>query len=198
MIPSDFNSFRIILASSSPRRQMLLKGMEITFETIVKETDELFPMNLQAGEIARYICRKKATVFKDVLTPKTIVITADTLVWLNNHVLNKPKDKEEAKMMLKKLSATMHEVYTGVCLMSEKKSTDFVAVSKVFFKNISDRQIEWYIENYKPFDKAGAYGVQEWIGYAAIQRIEGSYNNVMGLPTEMLYDELMKFIKHVK
>ena len=195
MISDLFSSYKIILASKSPRRQFLLKGLDINFNVIIKDVEEIYPSNLHCEEIPLHLCRLKATAFGDELKDNTIVITADTIVWFEEQVLNKPKDREDAIRMLSKLSGNMHEVYTGVCIKSKFKSVDFFVLSKVFFKKLSGEEITYYVDNYKPYDKAGAYGAQEWIGYVAIERIEGSYFNVMGLPTKRLYEELVKFIK---
>ena len=193
MLHEKIKNYNIILASQSPRRQMLLKGLDIPFEIKIKDTEEIYPPNLKKEEIALYLCKLKASAFENEIDEKTLVITADTIVWINEIVLNKPKDFNDAVNILKQLSGNMHEVITGVCLKTKEKTHTFYALTKVYFKNLSDQEIEYYISNYKPYDKAGAYGAQEWIGYIAIEKIEGSYFNVMGLPTRMLYDELMKF-----
>ena len=172
----ELKKHTLLLASKSPRRHYLLKELGLDFEVRTKEVDESFPEQLKAAEIPLYLCEKKADAFDEELTDNTIVITADTIVWLDGHVLNKP-----------------HEVYTGVCLKSKHKTTSFVALTKVYFKELSLEEIEFYIRNYNPYDKAGAYGAQEWIGYIAIDRIEGTYFNVMGLPVRELYEALLKF-----
>ena len=172
---------------------MLLKGLDIHFEIKLKDTDEIYPQHLKKEKIALYLSELKASAFENELDDKTLVITADTIVWINDKVLNKPKDFNDAVNILKQLSGNMHEVITGVCLKTKEKTHSFYALTKVYFKKLSEKEIEYYISNYKPYDKAGAYGAQEWIGYVAIEKIEGSYFNVMGLPTRMLYDELMKF-----
>lgn len=193
MLLKDFNKYKIILASKSPRRQYLLKELGITFEVHTKEVDESFPPELKAQEIPLYLCQKKADAFQEELTDNTIVITADTIVWVEGQVLNKPENFEDAVRMLQLLSGKMHEVFTGVCLRSKNKTRSFYAVTKVYFKNLSQEEIEFYINNYKPYDKAGAYGAQEFIGYIAIEKIEGTYFNVMGLPLKELYDNLLEF-----
>ena len=193
MLHEKIKNYNIILASQSPRRQMLLKGLDIPFEIKIKDTEEIYPPNLKKEEIALYLCKLKASAFENEIDEKTLVITADTIVWINEIVLNKPKDFNDAVNILKQLSGNMHEVITGVCLKTKEKTHTFYALTKVYFKNLSDQEIEYYISNYKPYDKAGAFGAQELIGYIAIEKIEGSYFNVMGLPTRMLYDELMKF-----
>lgn len=189
----ELKKYTLLLASKSPRRQYLLKELGLDFEVRIKEVDESFPEQLKAAEIPLYLCEKKADAFDEELTDNTIVITADTIVWINGHVLNKPQNFDDALRMLQLLSGKMHEVYTGVCLKSKHKTTSFVALTKVYFKELSLEEIEFYIGNYKPYDKAGAYGAQEWMGYIAIDRIEGTYFNVMGLPVRELYEALLKF-----
>jgi septum formation protein len=189
----DLKKYTILLASKSPRRHYLLKELGLDFEVRTKEVDESFPEQLKAAEIPLYLCEKKAAAFDEELTDNTIVITADTIVWLDGHVLNKPQNYNDAVRMLQLLSGKMHEVYTGVCLKSKHKKTSFVALTKVYFKELSLEEIEFYIRNYNPYDKAGAYGAQEWIGYIAVDRIEGTYFNVMGLPVRELYEALLKF-----
>jgi septum formation protein len=193
MLLKEFKDHKIILASKSPRRQYLLKELGLNFDVYTKDVDESFPKNLKAQEIPLYLCQKKADAFDDVLNDNTIVITADTIVWVDNQVLNKPENFEDAVRMLNLLSGKMHEVYTGVCLKSKNKTKSFYAVTKVFFKNLTQEEIEYYINNYHPYDKAGAYGAQEFIGYIAIDKIEGTYFNVMGLPLRELYENLLAF-----
>jgi septum formation protein len=184
---------RIILASKSPRRQHLLKELGLHFEVRTKNTDESFPLHLKGAEIPEYLCKKKAEAFRPELKPGELIITADTVVWIGNEVLNKPEDHADAVRMLKMLSGNMHQVFTGVCLMSSEKTKNFTAETKVYFKDLSDAEIEHYILHSKPFDKAGAYGAQDWIGLVGVKRIEGTYFNVMGLPMFELYAELMLF-----
>jgi septum formation protein len=193
MYPEKLNQFRFILASKSPRRQFLLQELGIPFELVTKEVDESFPDHLVKDEIPLFLARKKADAFERELDDKTIVITADTIVWINNHVLNKPGDAEEARVMLRELSGNRHEVYTAVCLKSAKKEIAFSVRTIVYFRELTEGEIEYYISTYKPFDKAGAYGAQEFIGYIGVEKIEGSYFNVMGLPVKELYEELVKF-----
>ena len=193
MLLKDFKKYKIILASKSPRRQYLLKELGIDFAIRTKDVDESFPANLKAQEIPLYLCQKKADAFQEELTDHTIVITADTIVWVENQVLNKPENFEDAVRMLQLLSGKMHEVFTGVCLKSKHKTKTFYAVTKVYFKILSQEEIEFYINNYHPYDKAGAYGAQEFIGYIAIDKIEGTYFNVMGLPLKELYENLLTF-----
>lgn len=185
---------RLILASKSPRRQQLLSGLGFTFEIVTREVDESFPSNLKAQEIPLYLSKIKAEAFHDLLDNNTVVLTADTVVWINDKVLNKPENEQEAFEMLKLLSGNMHEVFTGVTISSAFKQQSFFNKTNVYFKELSDEEIWHYIKNYQPYDKAGAYGAQEWIGYIAIEKIEGSYFNVMGLPVKEVYEELMKFI----
>lgn len=198
MLIDKLKKYRIILASQSPRRQQLLKGLNIDFEVIIREVDEVFPEEIEREEIPRYLCELKGKAFdKDFFSDNEIVITADTIVWINDKVLGKPKSFDDAVKILKELSGNKHEVITAVCLKSKFKTHIFHAESDVYFRNLSDDEIKWYVENYKPYDKAGAYGVQEWIGYIAIERIEGSYFNVMGLPTQKLYLELEKYVDNL-
>jgi septum formation protein len=193
MYPVRLDKFHIILGSKSPRRQYLLRELGIQFVIETKDVDESFPEHLQGEEIPLYLCHKKADAFDGKLKEDSILITADTIVWINSHVLNKPADAEEARTMLRELSGNRHEVYTGVCLKSIKKVVTFSVKTAVYFKELSEGEIEFYVSTYKPFDKAGAYGAQEWIGYVGVERIEGSYFNVMGLPVKELYDELCNF-----
>jgi septum formation protein len=193
MYPVRLDKFHIILGSKSPRRQYLLRELGIQFVIETKDVDESFPEHLQGEEIPLYLCHKKADAFDGKLKEDSILITADTIVWINSHVLNKPADAEEARTMLRELSGNRHEVYTGVCLKSANKKIVFAVKTAVYFKELSEGEIEFYVSTYKPFDKAGAYGAQEWIGYVGVERIEGSYFNVMGLPVKELYDELCNF-----
>lgn len=193
MYPERLQQFKFILASKSPRRQFLLRELGLPFELQTKDVDESFPEHLRAEEIPLYLCRKKADAFEGHLDEKTIVITADTVVWINGHVLNKPADEEEARVMLRELSGNRHEVYTGVCLKSKHKEIAFATRTDVYFREITDGEIDYYVKTFSPLDKAGAYGAQEWIGYVGVERIEGSYFNVMGLPVREMYEELVKF-----
>lgn len=184
---------KIILASASPRRQQLLKKLGIDFTVEVKPIDETAPKELKAQEIPLYLSQKKAAEFKNTIDDNTIVITADTIVWINEKEIGKPKDYADAVNMLQTLSGNMHEVFTGVTLTSKNKSNSFFVTTKVFFKPLSEQEITYYLDTYKPFDKAGSYGIQEWLGYIGIEKIEGSYFNVMGLPLKELYEELGRF-----
>jgi septum formation protein len=184
--------YKIVLGSQSPRRKQLLSGLGITFDTWVSNVNEEYPEHLQAQNIALYLSKKKAEAFS-FNNSSTLLITADTIVWINNHALNKPQNYENAKQMLWELSGTMHQVYTGVCLKTKNKEKSFYCETNVYFKPLTESEIDYYLTNYKPYDKAGSYGIQEWIGYTAIWRIEGSYFNIMGLPTAELYNELLHF-----
>ncbi|NEM98789.1 Maf family nucleotide pyrophosphatase [Pontibacter burrus] len=181
----------LLLASNSPRRKELLAGLGLSFEVFVKEVHEDFPAELKREEIATYLASHKADQYKDALQDQ-LLITADTIVCLGDKVLNKPTDATEAYQMLRSLSGTSHQVITGVCILSREQKTIFYDTTTVFFKELTDQEINYYINNYKPFDKAGAYGIQEWIGKIGIERIEGSYFNVVGLPVQKLYQHLVK------
>lgn len=182
---------KYILASNSPRRKELLAGLGIDFEVkVMQGIDESYPDGLPMEEIPQYISRKKASAYS--LADDELLITADTIVWVDGEVLGKPKDREDAYGMLRKLSGKTHQVVTGVCLTTRQASHSFASVSNVTFADLSDDEIYYYIDNYRPFDKAGAYGVQEWIGYIGVTKLEGSYFNVMGLPVQRLYSELKK------
>jgi len=186
-------NYNLILASASPRRQQLLKGLGLEFKVRIKKVKETYPKKLKREHIALYLCELKANAFGKDLDKNTLVITADTIVWLNGKVLKKPLDFDEAVSMLKSLSGKMHEVITAVCLKSGKRSKSFFVITKVYFKRLTTKKITYYVTKFKPYDKAGAYGIQEWIGSKGIKKIEGSYFNVMGLPLKELYDELMEF-----
>jgi septum formation protein len=196
MLKEKLEPYRLILASQSPRRQLLLKGLDLQFEVItLKDIDESFPTNLKESDVSVFLAKQKAKAYHEIIDTKTIVITADTIVWYNNKVLNKPDNRDEAIKMLSQLSGNMHVVYTGVCITGHTKQCSFYSETKVWFADLSKEEIEYYVDHYKPYDKAGAYGAQEWIGYVAIKKIEGSYFNVMGLPVRQLYAELENFIK---
>lgn len=186
--------YRLILASQSPRRKELLKGLDLPFSVMTKDTPENFPDTLKGADIATYLSRRKSEAFTEAELPDSyLLITADTIVWLNDKALNKPTDHTEARAMLNALSGERHTVFTGVTLRSSKKTKTFSAATDVWFRNLTADEIDYYLNHYKPYDKAGSYGVQEWIGYMGISRIEGSYFNVMGLPTQQLYTELIRF-----
>ena len=194
MLQDPFAKFRIILASQSPRRQQLLKELGLKFEVRIKNFPETFPENLEGSDIALYVARQKAELFKSEIADNEIVITADTIVWCNNMVLGKPVDKDDAIRILRHISGKTHEVITGVCLLSKEKEKSFSVSTNVTFEIITDEEIEFYIKNFHPFDKAGAYGIQEWIGIIGCSSIEGSYFNVVGLPVHQLYKELKQFV----
>lgn len=188
------DGYKIVLASNSPRRKELLGGLGVDFEVrTIKDIDESYPDNLEGEEIPMYISSKKADAYRNTMADAELVITADTIVYDNGQVLGKPKDAEAAKAMLKQLSGHPHEVITGVCVVTKKKTVRFASTSKVFFDTLTDEEINYYVQTYKPFDKAGAYGIQEWIGFIGVTRIEGSYFNVMGLPIQRLYKVLREF-----
>ena len=185
--------FNIILGSSSPRRNELLKSLGFDFIINPSNADENYPLNLKGHEIPVFLAKKKASSFNGVLTETDLLITADTIVWCEGEIFNKPINFEEGKLMLQTLSGKMHEVFTAVCLKSANKQIIFYDATKVYFKKFTNEEIEYYLNKYKPYDKAGSYGVQEWIGYIGIEKIEGSFYNVMGLPVKKLHEELMKF-----
>jgi septum formation protein len=185
--------FNIILGSSSPRRNELLKSLGFDFVINPSNADENYPLNLKGHEIPVFLAEKKASSFNGVLTETDLLITADTIVWCEGEIFNKPINFEEGKLMLQTLSGKMHEVFTAVCLKSVNKQIIFYDATKVYFKKFTNEEIEYYLNKYNPYDKAGSYGVQEWIGYIGIEKIEGSFYNVMGLPVKKLHEELMKF-----
>lgn len=187
----------IILASASPRRQELLKGLDLPFRVELKnDVKETYPQHLHGGEIPLYLSQLKATAYIETLKPESILITADTIVWLDNQVLGKPQDLDDAKRMLSRLSGRTHQVFTGVSITRRQNDSNdifqdsFFAESKVTFNTLTNEQINYYVEHYHPLDKAGAYGVQEWIGFVAVAHIEGSFYNIMGLPVAKLYQHL--------
>lgn len=188
----DLNKFRIILGSRSPRRQELLMELGLKFEVVTKDWDERYPEHLAGPEIALFVAEEKAKSFIPEIRDNEIVITADTIVWCDNEVLSKPSDSEDALRIIRKISGRTHEVITGVCLLSALKMVSFQSSTRVTFSELTDEEIVHYISRYKPYDKAGAYGIQEWIGIAACSSIEGSYFNVVGLPVEQVYSELKK------
>lgn len=182
----------LILSSNSPRRKELLAGLDIPFEVrVIEDIDESYPDSLPTGEIAEYIAQKKAAAYE--VGNDEVLITADTIVVLDDQILGKPADAEEAKQMLHSLSGKTHHVITGVCLKSCDQQHHFSVISEVTFKTLAEEEINYYVETYKPFDKAGAYGIQEWIGYIGVTGLSGSYFNVMGLPVQRIYEELNKF-----
>jgi len=188
-----FPDYNFILASKSPRRQQLLESLGLTFSVRLKEVEEVYPEDLSKEQVPVYLAELKARPFIGELTENEVVITADTVVCLENKILGKPKDYNEAFSMLANLSGKEHQVITGVCLTSKHKSTSFYSLTNVMFKELTSQEIEYYISEFKPYDKAGAYGIQEWIGTIGITHIEGSFYNVMGLPIQKLYEEIQKF-----
>lgn len=184
---------RLILGSNSPRRQELLRSIGLEFEIILKDVDETYPEQFRREDISMFLARKKAMAFKPELTEGGIVITADTIVAVDDLILGKPTDLQDAERMLKLLSGRKHSVITGVCLMSARKSESFFVKTEVSFKNLRESEIRYYLETEPPLDKAGAYGIQDWIGKTGIEYILGSYYNVVGLPTKELYENLMRF-----
>lgn len=191
----NLSEYDIILASNSPRRKELLSGLDIryTVETL-PDVDESYPPSLEGEDIALYIATQKAQAYREKLKDTTLLITADTIVLLDDKVFGKPENGAEAMQMLRELSGKTHKVVTGVCITTKAKQKAFAVSSEVRFAPLEESEIEYYVTNYKPFDKAGAYGVQEWIGYVAVEYISGSYFNIMGLPVQRLYQELKKFV----
>ena len=185
---------KIILASNSPRRKELLGGLDIPFEVItINGLDESFSEDLKGEEIPLFLSEKKSEAYSEFwIKPETVVITADTIVWMNDKVLGKPKSREEALEMLRSMSGKSHYVYTGVCVRSAEKKVSFVCSSEVRFANLDETEIEYYVDKYQPYDKAGSYGVQEWIGYIGVEHINGSFYNIMGLPIQRLYTVMKK------
>lgn len=185
----------IILGSQSPRRRELMGGLDIPFTSVNIHADETFPSSLQAGDIPLYIAREKADAYVSRLQDDDLLITSDTIVWLNNRMLGKPQDIQEAKQMLAQLSNSTHQVYTAVCFTSRKsghiEQYSFVDKTDVTFRELTTEEIDYYVEHYRPLDKAGAYGIQEWIGYIGVTSIEGSYFNVMGFPIQKVYTFLL-------
>ena len=188
-------NYKIILASNSPRRKELLQGLDIDFEVrIIPDIDESYPPGTKPEDIPSFIARKKAEAYKVTMKEDELIITADTIVVLDGDILEKPVDKDDAIQMIKRLSGRKHHVITAVVLTTVEKSKEFSVMSTVDFSELTDEEIEYYVEKYKPFDKAGAYGIQEWIGYIGVKSIEGSFYNVMGLPVQRLYRELKIFL----
>lgn len=193
MESSIFDKYRILLASQSPRRKDLLEQMRIPFELKKIAVEENYPSSIPVNEIPEYLSRKKANAAVNGIKDNELVICADTIVICEGKVLEKPDNEADATSMLKKLSGKFHEVITGVCIASTSKQKSFSVKTNVFMKDLSDSEIAYYVKNFQPFDKAGAYGIQEWIGLIGIERIEGSFYNVMGLPTKELYEALIEF-----
>lgn len=190
----NIQDYHILLGSNSPRRRELLAGLDLNFEVkVIPGLEEHYPPTLQPEEIPVFLARQKAEAYIPTLSDKTLLITADTIVWNQNKVIGKPKDREDAIQMLQSLSGHEHHVVTGVCLTTTEKQKAFSVVSTVKFAALTDEEISYYVDKYHPFDKAGAYGIQEWIGYIGVESINGSFYNVMGLPVQRLYQELKKF-----
>jgi len=190
---SNLKGKKIILASKSPRRQELLKNIGLEFEVRTKDVEETYPEQLKNQEVAVFLADKKASGFESDLKKNEIIITSDTIVCIEGVVLNKPKDFDEALTMLTFLTGKMHVVHTGVCILSTEKKELFYSSTNVYFKNLTKDELKYYINTCKPYDKAGSYGVQEWMGYAGIEKIEGCFFNVMGLPLSLLYEKLKLF-----
>lgn len=190
MLNEKLKNHHLILASGSPRRQEFFKNLGLDFEIRLKPIKEEYPTRLTHFEISNYLAQLKALPFKEELKPNDILVTSDTIVWHNNKAIGKPKDKQEATYILKTLSNSTHEVITSVCFTTTHYEKTLHSITKVTFKTLSDKEIEYYLNTYKPFDKAGAYGIQDWIGQIAVTKIEGSYFNVMGLPTHLVYKTL--------
>lgn len=186
MPTEKLTDYHLILASGSPRRQEFFKSLHLDFTVDVRKTDENYPSHLKGSEISEFIAKVKAKKFTD-LKENDLLITSDTIVWLENEALGKPQNAEEAKVMLQRLSGKMHEVISSVCFTTKKKQKTISETTKVWFKHLSEKEIDFYVNTYKPFDKAGSYGIQEWIGFIGVERIEGSYFNVMGMPTHGVY-----------
>ena len=193
MLKEKLNKINIILASGSPRRQQFFNEMDLHYTIRLKEIEEIYPEHLQAEEITNFLAELKASAFENDLKENDVLVTSDTIVWLNGKALGKPKDYDDAFQMLQQLANQTHEVITSVCLKSIDKTDVFHCVTKVTFANLSDEAIRYYLDNYQAFDKAGSYGIQDWIGLVGISKIEGSYTNVVGLPTEMLFQKLMNY-----
>lgn len=187
------DDYKIVLASNSPRRKELLAGLGLPFEVrVLNGIDESYPEDLPVSEVALHIARKKADAYRRIIQDDELVITADTVVVVGDEILGKPVDEEDAVRMLRLLSGRTHQVTTGVCLLTATQEYGFDVTTDVTFKVLSDEEIIYYVSQYKPFDKAGAYGIQEWIGYIGVTSLQGSYYNVMGLPVQRIYNELQK------
>ena len=183
--------YKLILASNSPRRKELLAGLGVPFEVrVLQDIDEHYPENLPVNEVARYIAKEKADAYRRIVAADELIITADTVVIVGDEILGKPVDEADAVRMLKLLSGRTHQVMTGVCLLTAEKERCFDVTTDVTFKALTDEEIHYYVDRYRPFDKAGAYGIQEWIGYIGVTGLNGSYYNVMGLPVQRIYQEL--------
>ncbi len=189
----NIEKYKIILASQSPRRIELLSGLNIKFEVQVLDVNEDFPVQMVGVDIPMYLAEKKANAYKHIMDENTMIITADTIVWHEGKVLGKPVDESDARRMLRALSGKTHQVITGVCISTLRRRKVFHVISDVRFARLAEAEIEYYLQNFKPYDKAGSYGVQEWIGFVGVEHITGSYFNVMGLPVQRLYNELKRW-----
>ena len=189
----NLDKYQIILASNSPRRKELMSGLGVDYVVrTLPDVDESYPADLAGAAIPEYISRKKADAYRSIMQPGELLITADTIVWLDGKVLGKPEGREGAVEMLRSLSGKSHQVFTGVCLTTTEWQKSFTSASDVEFDVLSEEEIRYYVDKYQPMDKAGAYGVQEWIGYIGVKSISGSFYNIMGLPIQKLYGELKK------
>ena len=189
----NLEKYKVILASGSPRRRELMAGLGVNYEVrILPDVDESYPDTLQGVERPLYIAKEKADAYIPMMQPDELIITADTIVWLDGKVLGKPRDREDALQMLRTMSGRTHKVFTGVCITTTDWQRSFTAQTEVRFATLSEDEIIYYVDNFKPMDKAGAYGVQEWIGFIGVENISGSYYNIMGLPVQKLYRELLK------
>ena len=189
----NLKKYKVILASNSPRRKELLAGLGVDYEVrTLPDVDESYPETLQGADIPLYIAKEKADAYVAMMQPGELMITADTIVWLDGKVLGKPQDKEDALQMLRTMSGRTHDVFTGVCITTTDWQRSFTAQTEVRFATLSEEEIAYYVDNFQPMDKAGAYGVQEWIGFIGVENISGSYYNIMGLPVQKLYRELLK------
>ncbi len=198
MLKNLLGDYKIILGSASPRRQALLRAMDIPFEVVVAEADETYPEGLPILKIPLWLAKKKAQALEHKMQKDWILITADTIVALDDLVLGKPRDLQQAREFLRMLSGRQHLVITGINIKTKEIEKSFACRTPVWFKNLTDEEIDYYVETYQPLDKAGAYGIQEWIGYIGIKKIEGEYNNVVGLPTQKLYVTLIKLLEKLR
>nr|WP_320946085.1 Maf-like protein [Bacteroides intestinalis] len=189
----NLKKYKVILASNSPRRKELLAGLGVDYEVrTLPDVDESYPETLQGADIPLYIAKEKADAYVAMMQPGELMITADTIVWLDGKVLGKPRDREDALQMLRTMSGRTHEVFTGVCITTTDWQRSFTAQTEVRFATLSEEEIAYYVDNFQPMDKAGAYGVQEWIGFIGVENISGSYYNIMGLPVQRIYNELKR------
>lgn len=191
--------YRLILASNSPRRKELLAGLDLEFETrVIPGIDETYPSDLPVGQIPLYISQKKSEAYRRGMADGELIITADTIVACDGQILGKPADRDDAVRMLEMLAGKRHQVITGVTFATKSSTRSFSVSTDVWFSKLTDAEISYYVDRYRPFDKAGAYGIQEWIGYVGVERIEGSYFNVVGLPVQRLYRELLQFVSSLE